>query len=74
MNNKLYWAIGIAIILIIVIVIINRNKTKQADAAIVATNQQISALNNIPQSQFAQILNSLFPYFQTGISAAQTKG
>lgn len=69
--KPVYWISAAIILVIILIIVIARNtaKTAQADAAIIATNQQISALNGASQSQVAQIINSIFPYFNTGVNA-----
>ncbi len=70
-----YWIIIGVVVLLIVFFVYRNNKNKQsiADDNVVQTNQQISALNGATTSQTAQILNALFPFFQTGISAIPPK-
>lgn len=67
-----YWVAGAIILVLIIIILVARNtaKTSAANAQIIATNQQVSALNGATPSQVAQIINSIFPYFNTGITAA----
>ena len=67
MKPLYYVIIGIVVIVVIAIIINNRNKQSIADAQIAATQQQIVSGDS---SQVASIINSLFPYFQTGVNAA----
>lgn len=68
--KPLYIGIAIVVLIIIFLVVKSNQNKKQAEA-----NQQIANANpnyntSGQSSQVAQIINSLLPFFQTGVAAA----
>lgn len=70
MKPLYYVIISVVLIIIIAVIANNRNKQRAADLNVATTQNEII---NSDSSQTASILNALFPYFQTGVSAATNK-